>query len=84
MAKLDTDEPELYENLDAIFLDLRGNLVPFFIEQSQLHKSDLLRLKFEDITTEAAITKLMYLLSKKLPASAFKKCYETSLRGELD
>ena len=30
LAKLDTDEPELYENLDAIFLDLRGNLVPFF------------------------------------------------------
>ena len=53
MAKLDTDEPELYENLDAIFIDLRGNLVPFFIESSQFHKSDLLRLKFEDVDTEA-------------------------------
>ncbi|NNE31580.1 MAG: 16S rRNA processing protein RimM [Winogradskyella sp.] len=52
LAKLDTDEPDLYDNLDAIFIDLRGNLVPFFIESSQLHKSNLLRLKFEDVDTE--------------------------------
>jgi 16S rRNA processing protein RimM len=59
LAKLDTDEPELYDNLDAIFIDLRGNLVPFFIESSQLHKSDLLRLKFEDVNTEADADALM-------------------------
>ncbi|NRD19167.1 16S rRNA processing protein RimM [Winogradskyella eckloniae] len=53
LAKLDTDEPDLYDNLEAIFIDLRGNLVPFFIESSQLHKSDLLRLKFEDVNSEA-------------------------------
>lgn len=59
LAKLDTDEPDLYDNLDAIFIDLRGNLVPFFIESSQLHKSDLLRLKFEDVDTEADADALM-------------------------
>jgi len=53
LAKLDTDEPELYEDLDAVFLDLRGHLVPYFIESSQLHKSNLLRIKFEDINNEA-------------------------------
>ena len=52
LAKLDTDEPELYEHLDAIFIDIRGRLIPYFIEHSQLHKSDLLRLKFEDVETE--------------------------------
>lgn len=36
-----------------------------------------------NITTEAAVTKLMYLLSKKLPVNTFKIAYETSLRGEL-
>ena len=53
LAKLDTDEPDLYANLETIFIDLRGNLVPFFVESSQLHKSDLLRLDFEDVDTEA-------------------------------
>ena len=53
LIKLDTDEPDLYDNLDAVFIDLRNNLVPFFIEASQLHKSDLLRVRFEDVDTEA-------------------------------
>ncbi|UKM65223.1 ribosome maturation factor RimM [Flavobacteriaceae bacterium GSB9] len=59
LAKLDTDQPELYENLDAIFLELKNNLVPFFIEKSQLHKSDLLRLKFEDVDNEADADAIM-------------------------
>ncbi|RAJ18139.1 ribosome maturation factor RimM [Olleya aquimaris] len=53
LIKLDTDEPELYENLDSILVNLRGTLVPFFIESAQLHKSELLRVKFEDVDTEA-------------------------------
>jgi len=52
LAKLDTDQPELYENLDSILVELRGNLIPFFIEQSQLHKTELLRIKFEEVDTE--------------------------------
>jgi 16S rRNA processing protein RimM len=52
LVKLDTDEPELYENIEALFIDLRNNLVPFFIESSQLHKSELLRIKFEEVDTE--------------------------------
>ena len=36
-----------------------------------------------DITTEAAITKLMYLLSQKTASKDFKTIFETSLRGEI-
>ena len=37
----------------------------------------------KDITTEAAITKLMYLLGQNIPAQDFKTVFETSLRGEM-
>ena len=37
----------------------------------------------KDITTEAAITKLMYLLSQNLSTKSFKSVFQTSLRGEL-
>ena len=32
LIKLDTDEPELYENLDAMFINVRNTLIPFLIE----------------------------------------------------
>ncbi|MGA9588322.1 MAG: ribosome maturation factor RimM [Salegentibacter sp.] len=52
LIKLDTDEPELYTEMESVFLEYSGNLVPFFIEKSSLQKSTLLRVKFEDIDTE--------------------------------
>lgn len=38
----------------------------------------------KDITTEAAITKLMYLLGKNTPRELFKKVFETPLCGEME
>lgn len=79
LAKLDTDQPEIYENLDAVFLELRNNLVPFFVESSQLHKSTLLRLKFEDVETEADADAIMksnlYLPLNLLPKLEGNKFY---------
>ena len=37
-----------------------------------------------DITTEAAITKLMYLLGQNVASNVFKTIFETSLRGEMN
>ena len=52
LVYLDTDEPELYENMESVFVEFNKNLVPFFIENSSLHKNDFLRVQFEDVDSE--------------------------------
>ena len=66
LLKLDTDQPELYEYLDALFLDINNSLIPYFIE------------KFEDVSTEIDAEQLLkkevYLplaLLPKLEGNAF-------------
>ncbi len=52
VIKLDTDEPEIYQGMESIFVDLGNNLIPFFIEKSSLHKGNQLRVQFEGIHSE--------------------------------
>ncbi|SFZ89564.1 16S rRNA processing protein RimM [Flaviramulus basaltis] len=79
LIKLDTDQPDLYENLDAMFINVRNTLIPFFIESSQLHKSDLLRVQFEDVINEADADSLIksevYLPLEFLPKLEGNKFY---------
>ncbi len=85
LAKLDTDQPELYENLDSILIELRGNLIPFFIERSQLHKSELLRIKFEEVDTEqdadSILKSELYLPLEFLPKLEGDKFYFHEIIG---
>jgi len=85
LIKLDTDEPDIYDNLDSVFVDLRNTLIPFFIERSQLHKSELLRVKFEDVDTEADADSLLkcdvYLPLEFLPKLEGDKFYFHEIIG---
>ncbi|MBM6500927.1 ribosome maturation factor RimM [Flavobacterium macrobrachii] len=76
---LDTDEPELYENMESVFVEFNKNLVPFFIENSSLHKNDFLRVRFEDVDSEAEADKIIglaiYLPLSMLPKLSGNKFY---------
>jgi 16S rRNA processing protein RimM len=76
---LDTDEPELYEDMESVFVEFNKNLVPYFIENSNLHKGDFLRVKFEDVDDEAEADSIMgcgiYLPLNMLPKLEGNKFY---------
>lgn len=79
LVKLDTDEPEIYENMESVFVALGSNLVPFFIERCRLHKSSLLRIRFEDIRDEASANNIigseLYLPLDMLPELTGNRFY---------
>lgn len=86
LAKLDTDEPELYANLESVFVSLKGmNLIPFFMRRCRLHKSTLLRIDFEGVDDEASAEELkgaeLYLPLDMLPKLSGDKFYYHEIIG---
>lgn len=85
VIKLDTDEPQLYKNMESVFVDLGNNLVPFFIEKSSLSKGTMLRVKFEDVNTEQDADAIMksgiYLPLNLLPKLLGNKFYYHEVIG---
>ena len=85
VIKLDTDEPELYENLESVFVLHGANLVPFFIEKRLLQKGNQLRTKFEGVESESdadAILKSgVYLPLTMLPKLTGNQFYYHEIIG---
>ena len=67
---LDVDYPEEYEELDSVLLEVKGELVPHFVEEIQIRPNKSI-IKFEDIDTIEAASKLVncdiYLPEDNLP-----------------
>ena len=85
VVHLDTDMPEKYQNLESVFLDIQGELVPFFIEESLLTGGQKLRVKFEDVDNEEQALKLInheiYLPIALLPPLEGKQFYYHEVEG---
>lgn len=79
LVYLDTDEPEMYTDLESMFVDINGHLVPFFIEKSAIHREKFLRTQFEDVESEEDADEIVgrevYLPLNMLPKLEGNKFY---------
>jgi|SRR5690606_2614227 16S rRNA processing protein RimM len=85
LVYLDTDEPELYYEMESVFVDMGNNLIPFFISRATPHKNDMLRVQFEDVNSESDADEIigaeLYLPLSALPKLEGNKFYYHEVVG---
>ena len=84
ILKLDTDQPEMYNKMDSVFLEINGLLVPFFIDKQQWQKADTKIITFKNSSealVEQTIGKDAYLPLSTLPPLSGKKFYYHEVIG---
>jgi 16S rRNA processing protein RimM len=82
---LDVSDPSSYQGLDALFLDINGQLTPFFIEGFKLKNMGFAAVKFEGVETEEAAKRLLkkkaYLPLEILPELDQSSFYDHEVIG---
>lgn len=82
-AFLDVDNLSDYEELDSVFVEIKGKLVPYFIQSVQIRHNGAV-LHFEDTDLESAqglVGSALYLPLDSLPPLSGNKFYYHEVRG---
>jgi 16S rRNA processing protein RimM len=74
---LDVTNPADYNQLERVFVDLDGVLIPFFIDQLKPKNKGFVAVKFQDVNDENAAKKLLKK-SIYLPDNELSELDETS------
>lgn len=82
---LDVDYPEDYEDLDAVYVEIKGELVPYFIESFNLQKQANAIVSFEDVNTiekaQALVGTSLYLSLDELDELGNEEFYYHEIKG---
>lgn len=81
---LDVDEPENYGKLDAVFIEIKGQLIPFFIQTISAVKGQNVNVRFQDLSVEEAhalIGNKLFLPLTALPKLKGNKFYFHEVLG---
>ena len=84
VLEMDVDDPSRYKKLDAIFGDVNGSLVPFFVKSTKLNGSSL-TLSLEGMNkpdeAKALVGTTIYLPLSALPPLGDKRFYNHEIIG---
>jgi 16S rRNA processing protein RimM len=82
---LDVSNPGDYSGLDSVFVDVNGQLTPFFIEHFKLKNKGYAAVKFEGIDSEkdaqTILRKSLYLPAEVLPELSGTNFYDHEIEG---
>lgn len=85
MVHLDVDDPEDYQQLESVYLDLHGERIPFFMAAVELKHNRKAVVKFQDFDTLEDAESLqgleMYLPVTELPALQGNRFYYHEIKG---
>ncbi|MEZ4903754.1 MAG: ribosome maturation factor RimM [Spirosomataceae bacterium] len=56
---LDVDYPEDYDELESVFVEIKGQLIPYFVQTINIQKGNKAIVKFEDVDSIEAATPLI-------------------------
>ncbi|NIJ53177.1 ribosome maturation factor RimM [Dyadobacter arcticus] len=82
---LDVDYPDDYDGLESVYLDIKGELVPYFIEDINLQKQSNAIVRFEDVTSiekaQALVGNSLYLPLEDLGELEEDEFYYHEIKG---